>query len=116
MMDTPIKNIPPISRRMAVKAKGGRWNPIAVRLRILRAAVFRENASQFARRLQVDVARLANVEIGYPLSIDLANKIRFAVPGITLDWLYHGDERGMPMELVSQLRSESDKPDYIPPE
>jgi hypothetical protein len=65
---------------------------------------------------QVDVARLANVEIGYPLSIDLANKIRLAVPGMTLDWLYHGEERGLPIELVLRLRTEAEKPDYRPPE
>ncbi len=115
-MDIPIKDSFLSSRQMAIKAKGGKWNPVAVRLRVVRMAVFRENSRQFAKRLGLASAqRLGNLENGFPLSIDIANKIRFAVPGMTLDWLYHGDERGMPIELVNKLRFEADKPDYKPP-
>jgi hypothetical protein len=27
------------------------------------------------------------------LSLEVANRIRAAIPGLTLDWLYHGDDR-----------------------
>jgi DNA-binding XRE family transcriptional regulator len=79
----------------------GKWNPVAIRLRVLRRALFDENVSQFARRLGISTTRLLNIEKGYPLSIDVAIKIRAAVPGMTPDWPYHGDERSLPMEIWS---------------
>jgi hypothetical protein len=79
----------------------------AARLRLLRAAIFGENCSEFARRLNVSVKRLSNMENGSPLSISVANKIRAAVPGVSLDWLYHGDERALPMAMVDKLRAAS---------
>lgn len=71
-------------------------NSTAARLRLLRGAVFGESCSDFARRLVVSVQRLSNMENGSPLSISVANKIRAAAPGMSLDWLYHGDERALP--------------------
>jgi hypothetical protein len=71
----------------------GKWNPVAIRLRVLRRALFDESATQFAKRLGITATRLRNFEKGYPLSIDVAIKIRAAVPGMTPDWLYHGEER-----------------------
>jgi hypothetical protein len=32
-----------------------------------------------------------------------------AVPGMTLDWLYHGDERAMPTDMITSLRAEAEK-------
>jgi hypothetical protein len=78
-----------------------------VRLRLLRAAIFGENSVEFTRRLDVSVARLSNIENGLPLSISVANKIRAAVPGVSLDWLYHGDERAFPMAMMDKLRAAS---------
>ncbi len=49
--------------------------------------------------------RMNNFENGFPLSLDVANRIRAVCPGITLDWLYHGDERAIPMELLQRLRA-----------
>ena len=77
MTDIPQKDYTPNMRRMAVKEKGGKWAPHAVRLRVLRSALFNEPSSGFARRLKVSAQRLGNMENGYPLSIDVANKIRF---------------------------------------
>lgn len=101
------------SRHMAVRGKGGKWAPHAVRLRVLRCAIFAESSTNFAKRIGVSVQRLNNMENGFPLSIDVANKIRAAVPGLTLDWLYHGDERAIPMEIVTRLRTEAQKPEYL---
>lgn len=111
----PINDNAPSSRRMAVKAKGGKWAPHAVRLRVLRCAIFNEKPADFARRLKVSPQRLSNMESGYPLSIDVANKIRFAVPGITLDWLYHGVELAVPIDIIMRLRAEAAKPEHKPP-
>lgn len=115
MTDIPQKDFAATSRRMAVKEKGGKWSPHAVRLRVLRWALFNESSSAFARRLRVSPQRLSNMENGFPLSIDVANKIRVAAPGITLDWLYHGEERAVPHDMLMRLRSEAAKPEHNPP-
>ena len=100
---------------MATKEKGGKWAPHAVRLRVLRAAIFGENSSQFSRRLKVSSQRINNMETGFPISIDIANKIRLAAPGITLDWLYHGVELAIPMEMLTRLRQEAERIQHQPP-
>lgn len=100
---------------MAVREKGGKWAPHAVRLRVLRCALFHENSTSFAKRLKVSVPRLSNMENGFPLSIDVANRIRMVAPGITLDWLYHGEERAVPMEMLLRLREEAQKKEHRPP-
>jgi hypothetical protein len=105
----------PDSRHMATRGKGSKWEPHSVRLRVLRCALFDENSSNFAKRLKVSPQRLGNMENGFPLSIDVANKIRLVAPGITLDWLYHGEERAVPMEMLMRLRDEALKKEHRPP-
>jgi hypothetical protein len=83
-------------------------SPTAARLRLLRTSILGESATAFARRLNISVNRLSNLEIASPLSIDVAHKIRAAVPGITLDWLYYGDERALPISVVDQLRTRAE--------
>ena len=99
--------IPPKSRLMAIRMRGGRNHPVAQRLRLLRTALFAENSATFARRLKISYQRMGNFENGYPLSIEVANRIRAAAPGITLDWLYHGDERALPLDILTKLREGS---------
>lgn len=115
MTDIPQKIYAATFRRMAVKEKGGKWAPHAIRLRVLRCALFKEPSSGFARRLKVSPQRLGNMENGFPLSIDVANKIRLAAPGITLDWLYHGEERAVPIDMITRLRTEAEKPEHQAP-
>ena len=115
MTDIPTKESAANSRRMAIKQKGGKWAPLAVRLRVLRCALFDENSSQFAKRLKISVQRINNMENGFPLSIDVANKIRFIAPGMTLDWLYHGVELAVPMDMLMRLREEAAKPEHQQP-
>lgn len=111
MTDTPPMGNRTYSRQMAIRQTGGKNNPVARRLRLLRDSLFGENNTRFANRVGISVARLSNFENGYPLSIDAANRIRAAVPGITLDWLYHGDERALPLDMVTKLRSGTDGAD-----
>lgn len=59
----------------------------------------------FADLIGVDKKRLNNPLVGYSLSIDLAMKIKNAVPGMTRDWLYDGDEGGLPVSLRDRLRA-----------
>jgi hypothetical protein len=102
-----------MTRRL--KENGGKWEPQAVRLRVLRCALFEEPSSGFARRLNVSPQRLGNMENGFSLSIDVANKIRLAAPGMTLDWLYHGVEIAVPMQMLMRLRDEAAKPENQQP-
>jgi hypothetical protein len=90
---------------MAIRQRSGKNHPTAQRLRLLRDAIFNENSSAFARRLGISVQRMGNFENGYQLSLEVADRIRAAVPGMSLDWLYYGDERALPMVLVQRLRS-----------
>jgi Helix-turn-helix len=80
---------------------------VALRLRLLRAAIFAENCTQFAKRIGISVQRLNNFENGYPLSLEVASRIRAAAPGMSLDWLYHGDERALPVGMLDKLRARS---------
>jgi len=80
---------------------------VALRLRLLRTAIFAENGTEFAKRLGVSIQRLNNSENGFPLSLDVANRIRAAAPGMSLDWLYHGDERALPVGMLDKLRARS---------
>lgn len=90
---------------MAVRESGGKHSPTAVRLRLLRSAIYSENTTAFAVRIGISVQRLNNMENGFPLSLDVAKKIRATVPGITTDWLYFGDERALPVEMMTKLRA-----------
>jgi transcriptional regulator with XRE-family HTH domain len=90
---------------MAIRQRGGPNHPVAKRVRLLREALFHEHCSAFGRRLGISVQRINNFENGYPLSLEVANRIRAPCPGLTLDWLYHGDERALPMDMVQRLRS-----------
>src|SRR3954462_15427769 len=102
MTDTGGMANAPKSLPMAIRQAGGKRDPVAQRLRLLRVAIFGDNSSDFARRLGISVARMSNFENGYPLSLEVANRIRMVVPGMTLDWLYHGDERSLPVEMLNK--------------
>ena len=97
----------PNSRLMAIREKGGRNSPTAQRLRLLRKAIFDDNNTAFAARVGISVQRMNNFENGFPLSLEVANRIRAVAPGITLDWLYHGDERALPLDILTKLREGS---------
>lgn len=64
-----------------------------------------QTQDQFADLLGVDKKRLNNALVGYPLSIDLAMRIKNAIPGMTRDWLYDADEGGLPVSLRDRLRA-----------
>jgi transcriptional regulator with XRE-family HTH domain len=109
MTDTGETQPLPNSREMAIRQAGGKRNPVAQRLRLLRAAIFHENSTKFAARVGISIQRMNNFENGYPVPVEVANRIRAAAPGVTLDWLYHGDERALPVEMLNKLRSELGK-------
>ncbi len=92
------------SRSMASKDPAGKNSDIAIRLRAVMDAEGFGTQDAFAERLKVEKKRLNNALVGYPLSIELAQRIKQVVPGITRDWLYDGDEGGLPVSLRDRLR------------
>lgn len=89
---------------MSNKHPDGKNSPIAIRLRAVMMVEEARTQDEFADRLKVEKKRLNNALVGYPLSIEVAQKIKQAVPGITRDWLYDGDEGGLPVSLRDRLR------------
>lgn len=89
---------------MSKKHPDGKSSPIAIRLRAVMAVENARTQDEFADRLGVEKKRLNNALVGYPLSIEVAQKVKQTVPGITRDWLYDGDEGGLPVSLRDALR------------
>lgn len=89
---------------MSKKDPAGKDAALAQRLRAILAAEDIPSQVEFAKKLGVDKGRLNNPFAGYPLSIDLAQRIKIAVSGMTRDWLYEGDEGGLPVSLRDRLR------------
>jgi hypothetical protein len=77
--------------------------PTAERLRQLRTVEGYETASEFARRLGITVPRYLNMEGGYPLTLQVAQRIVKLVPGCSLDWLYNDESRGLSVDLRQRL-------------
>ena len=63
----------------------------------------------FTDRLGISPQRWSNFIAGSPLSIEIAQKLVRIVPGLTLDWLYNGERRGLTMDLDRSL-NEPKKP------
>jgi transcriptional regulator with XRE-family HTH domain len=62
----------------------------------------------FAKELGISASRWNNFEGGKPLSIEIAQKLVRIIPGLSLDWLYNGERRGLSVELDRRLyQSES---------
>jgi DNA-binding XRE family transcriptional regulator len=80
-------------------------SPHAVGRRVTRLwrALEYPTSAAFAHHLGVSPSRLNNVERGTPLSIDLAKTICRRVPGMSLDWLYHGNPAALPLQLAKTL-------------
>jgi len=101
-MDSKLFGFVPVSG-MPKKDPLGKNSDIAIRLRAIMAAEHIETQDAFATKVKTDKKRLNNPMVGYPLSTDLAMKIKRAIPGMTRDWLYDGDVEGLPVSLRDRL-------------
>ena len=94
-----------ISRGMAGKKNPmGPQSPVANRVRLLRLAMGYADTAPFARYLGITRSRLANVEGGHPLGIDLATRM-VQMTDVSRDWLYDGKVAGMPVELLRKIQA-----------
>lgn len=84
---------------------------LANRLRLLRIAyghlqgsVRELGQSEFSRRCGMTVGAWNNAETGdNRLGLDNARRVRLTT-GATLDWIYEGDEQGMPHSLMVEIK------------
>ena len=75
---------------------------IGARLKAIRKASGR-NQSQFATWVEVNIPTWSNYERAYR-RIDLDNAFKVVrKTGVTLDWIYFGDESGLPVHLRDSL-------------
>jgi DNA-binding XRE family transcriptional regulator len=75
----------------------------AQRLKRLREISANATQTAFAKSLDISLARWNNFENGYPLSIEIAQRLVRITPGLSLDWLYNGERRGLSVELDRRL-------------
>jgi hypothetical protein len=69
-----------------------------------------ELSAEFARWLNVEPRRWNNFEAGYPFSRGIANKLVEKIPGLSRDWLFDGNPRGLSIEMARRLGEEPDIP------
>ena len=76
----------------------------ARRIREVVSARFGYSQKEFAEKfLGVDYKLWNHAETGYSLGIKIALAVVNKVPGLTLDYIYRGDVRGMPENLIQEL-------------
>jgi DNA-binding transcriptional regulator YiaG len=75
----------------------------AERLKRIRELLGITSQKAFADQLAISPTRWNNFERGAPLSIEVAQKLVRIIPGLTLDWLYNGERRGLSVELDRRL-------------
>jgi hypothetical protein len=63
-----------------------------------------DNAKSFADRSGFNYNRWNNFERGYPFPRDAAFQLRRFMPAISIDWIWFGDEGGMPPRLLEELK------------
>src|SRR6476660_8522639 len=76
---------------------------VSARCKELRLVMEFPQSSAFAKFLGVSPQRWNNVEIGMPLSRDLAMTLVRKIPGLTLDWLYRARAEGVSLDLARLL-------------
>ena len=80
---------------------------LATRMRALRLLVEGEERGaslRFADRLGVGYQHWKNLENGLGVSLAVATKLLDLAPGLTLDWIYLGEESGLSVALSQELR------------
>lgn len=76
---------------------------VAKRLQALRYHLAGNNQTAFGKRYDIDVKRWNNFERGLSLSKPIAFLLCQKIPGLTLDWLFLGNESGLPVKLQREL-------------
>jgi len=75
----------------------------SLRMRRLRERLGYRKVSCFARYLGVSPARWSNVEKNFVVSREVADLLCKKVPGLTRDWIYDGNSRGLSVNVARLL-------------
>lgn len=85
--------------------------PTAQRMRRLRELMVSrgvvKNQAGFARFIGTLPSQLNMIEKGMPISKSVAFSIVKKIPGVTLEWLWFGESRGLTVEMCAQLESDT---------
>jgi transcriptional regulator with XRE-family HTH domain len=90
-----------ISKRYAKQSRDFHTRDYLNRLRALRS-VNGDNQTEFAQRLGVAYKRWSNYERGYPMPRATCWILHDRL-GVSIDWLWFGEETNMPRELLAKI-------------
>src|SRR5262245_47741425 len=80
-------------------------HPATQRLRDLREKLGFKKKSEFAKLLGISIARWSNVENGYPISRDVAERLKHGLKNhVDLDYIYSGETGDLTVELCYILQ------------
>lgn len=88
---------------MHTKQTGGKFSPMATRLRLIRLAEGETNSSRWAKRMGWTLPQLSNYENGVLISRDAAIQMANRVPGLTTDYILRGVMDGLTVSLRKRL-------------
>ena len=89
---------------------------VGLRLKAARQALGLDKQGSMATMLGVGTSTYNNWELGIRLAPVSAMVRLYVIAGVSLDWIYAGDLRGMSMELGQKLRSDLAKSTSTPAE
>lgn len=92
---------------------GGPNSEQAIRMRTIRRMIEGDDDGaqvRFAQRLKINYRRWNNVERGKPVSIQLAEILVKAIPGLKLDWIYSGDTEVLNGTMLKRLEEAAERP------
>lgn len=73
------------------------------RMKRLRERLGFKKGGDFAKYLGFSKQRWFNVETGHPVSREIAQRLKQAIPGIDYDWIWDGETDGLSDEAASML-------------
>lgn len=88
---------------MHTKQTGGKFSPMARRLRLIRLAEGEDNSSRWAKRMGWTLPQLSNYENGVIISRDACIQMANRVPGLTTDYILRGVLEGMSVDLRRRI-------------
>lgn len=88
---------------MHTKQTGGKFSPMAQRLRLIRLAHSETNSSKWAKRMGWTLPQLSNYENGVRISLNAAIQMADRIPGLTTDYILRGVMDGLTVDLQRRL-------------
>ncbi len=101
-------------QRTVPRVPSGRylWAEIGARLAKIREAAGYKEQKAFAARFGFSMGQWNHWEQGmsipWPQAMKLVESLKNQVPGLTLDWIYRGDPRGLPLETMRRLNGDGE--------